>query len=255
MADDKKQQIKKQEENSKDQGEGLLGEGLLEMEKAGLQYGHKRTFNHPQAGYFTLKSSGEIALIDLNETNKGLLAALDFMKEVVKNKGSIVFVGTRAGAKEAIEKVSKKYNLPYVTNRWLGGTLTNFQTLSDRIQYLKDLENKKEKGDWDKYTKQEQRKLEEEMLKLEQKFIGLKNMARLPDALFVVDPKVHQTAVREARKMGIPIIAILDTDDDPTEISYPIPANDSAKSAIEYILNRVDQCLEQINSKEQEIKK
>ncbi|MDD5760695.1 MAG: 30S ribosomal protein S2 [Candidatus Pacebacteria bacterium] len=240
MAEEKEQQFVNHEENSENQKD------LLEMKEAGLQYGHKRTFNHPQAGYFTIKSSGEIALIDLNETNKGLIAALNFIKETVENKGIIIFVGTRAGAKEAIERIGEKYNLPYVTNRWLGGTLTNFETLNDRIKYLEDLESKKKAGDWDKYTKQEQRKLEEEIIKLEQKFVGLKNMDRLPDALFIVDPKIHNTAVREARRMGIPIVSILDTDDDPTQIDYPIPANDSAKSSIEYILNRIDQALEQI---------
>lgn len=241
MTEEKKQQSIEQEKSGE-----IQEEDLSEMKKAGLQYGHKRTFNHPRAGYFTLKPLGEIALIDLDETNKRLTAALAFIKETLKNKGIIIFVGTRAGAKQAVERIGKKYNLPYVVNRWLGGTLTNFETLRDRIKYLEELENKKKAGDWDKYTKQEQRKLEEEMLKLEQKFVGLKNMGCLPDALFVIDPKFHNTAVREAQKMKIPIISILDTDDDPEQIDYPIPANDSAKSSIEYILNKIDKTLEQI---------
>ncbi len=217
---------------------------LEEMKKAGLHYGHKRTYNHPRADYFTLKSSAEIALIDLNETKKGLQAAIDFIKEIIKNKGMILFVGTTGGAQKAVEELSKKHDFPYVINRWLGGTLTNFQTLSDRIKHLQELEEKQKSGEWSNYTKQEKKKLEEEIYDLEQKFIGLKNMSRLPDALFVVDPKIHKTAIREAQKKEIPIISILDTDDDPTKVNYPIPANDSAKSSIEYILSKIDAIIE-----------
>ncbi|MDD4994525.1 MAG: 30S ribosomal protein S2 [Candidatus Pacebacteria bacterium] len=246
MTEDKKQQLVEQEE-IKDSQEN----DFEMMKKAGLQFGHKKTYNHPQAGYFTVKSSTELSLIDLDETKKGLESALNFIKEIIKEKGTILFVGAVGGAKEGVKDLCQKYDLPYVTNRWLGGTLTNFQTLSERIKYLEELENKKKTGDWGKYTKQEQRKLEEEMDKLEEKFVGLKNMSRLPEALFIIDPKTHDTALREAQKKGIPVISILDTDDDPTEVNYPIPANDSAKSSIGYILNKVDQVLEQtINNKE-----
>lgn len=249
MVEDKKEQLRDKEESENSQGDNLS-----EMKKAGLQYGHKKSYNHPQASYFTIKSSTELSLIDLNETIKGMEAALNFIKEIIKNKGTILFVGTIGGAKEGIKKISTKYNLPYVTNRWLGGTLTNFQTLNDRIKYLEELENKKKTEDWEKYTKYEKRKLEEEIIKLEQKFIGLKKLVNLPDALFIIDPKIHDTVVKEAKKMGIPVISILDTDDDPTKVDYSIPANDSAKSSIEYILNKIDQSLAEIQNKE-DIKK
>ena len=224
---------------------------LEEMKKAGLQYGHKRTYNNPRAGYFTIKSLTEISLIDLNETSKGLATALDFIKNIIENKGNILFVGTVGGAKEAIERISTKYSFPYVTNRWLGGTLTNFQTLNNRIKHLKDLEEKQKSENWEKYTKQEKHKIKEEIYDLEQKFIGLKEMSSLPDALFVVDPKIHKTAIREAKKMEIPIIAILDTDDDPTEINYPIPANDSARSSIDYLITKIEEMIEKLSSKKQ----
>jgi len=217
----------------------------VEMEKAGLHYGHKKTRNHPQAAYFTLKSNTEVSFIDLGETAKALEVALDFMKEIIKKGGTILFVGAIPGAKNGIEKLAKKYNFPYVTNRWLGGTLTNFKTLNERIKYLKELEEKKKSGEWQKYTKHERRKLEEEMAKLEEQFVGLKDTSKLPDALFIIDPKIHDTAAKEARIIKIPIVAVLDTDDDPTSINYPIPANDSAKSSIDYILDKVDQAMEQ----------
>lgn len=213
------------------------------MKKAGLHYGHKKTYNHPQAGYFTVKSYTELSFIDLEETIKALGLALDFIIEIVKKKGMILFVGTAAGSKEGIKKLGEKYNFPYVTNRWLGGTLTNLKTLNNRIKYLEELEERKKSGEWQKYTKYEKKELEEEMSKLEKKFIGLKNMSQLPDALFVIDPKTHNTAIREAQRIKIPIIAVLDTDDDPTSIAYPIPANDSAKSSIDYILDKVDEAI------------
>jgi len=248
MIENKKQQLI----NQKDTEINQKSSDLEEMKKAGLQYGHKKTYNNPRADYFTIKSSAEISLIDLNETNKGLTAALGFIKEIIKNKGIILFVGTSGGAKEAIERISRKYDFPYVTNRWLGGTLTNFQTLNNRIKYLQELEEKQKSGDWDKYTKQEKKKLEEEIFNLEQKFIGLKKMSRLPDALFAIDPKIHKTAIREGRKMKIPIISILDTDDDPTEVNYPIPANDSAKSSIEYILTKIEKAIEKFTANNQQ---
>lgn len=218
----------------------------VEMEKAGLHYGHKKSRNHPQAAYFTLKSNTELSFIDLDETVKALEVALDFIKKIIKEGGTILFVGAIPGAKKGIEKLAKKYDFPYVTNRWLGGTLTNFKTLSDRIKYLKELEEKKKSGEWQKYTKYERKKLEDEMIKLEKQFIGLKNTTKLPDVLFIIDPKIHNTAVREARKMEIPIIAVLDTDDNPALVNYPIPANDSAKSSIDYILDKVDQAIDQV---------
>ncbi|MDD2677965.1 MAG: 30S ribosomal protein S2 [Candidatus Pacebacteria bacterium] len=215
-----------------------------EMKKAGLHYGHKKTFNNPKAANFTLKSFSELNFIDLNETKKRLEAAIDFVKEIIRKKEVILFVGTNPAAREGIRLISEKYGFPFVSNRWLGGTLTNIKTLMLRIKYLKDLKDKKESPEWEKYTKQERRKMECEIEKLEQKFAGLTEITKLPEALFVVDPKIHDTAIREARIIGIPVIAILDTDDDPNSVAYPIPANDSAKSSIDYILNKIGEAIE-----------
>lgn len=221
----------------------------VDMEKAGLHYGHNKTHNNPKAGYFTLKSNTELSFIDLDETLKALEVALNFIKEIIKKDGTILFVGAIPGAKNGIEKLARKHNFPYVTNRWLGGTLTNFKTLNDRIKYLKELEEKKKSGEWQKYTKHERKKLDDEMIKLEAKFVGLKDTTKLPDVLFIVDPKIHDTAAKEARIIKIPIVALLDTDDDPTSVAYPIPANDSAKSSIDYILSKVDQAIEEAKNK------
>jgi len=213
---------------------------LSEMIKAGIQYGHSRTRNNPKAAYFTVKTFEGVSFIDLEETIKGLEKALAFIKDTIASGKKILFVGTRAGAKQGIESLAEKYELPYVTERWLGGTLTNFKTLQKRIEHLHDLEKEKKSDDWGKYTKKEKHDKEQELDKLERKFAGIKDIDSLPEVLFVIDPELHQTALREAQRLDIPVIAVLDTDDNPEKVQYPIPANDSAKSSIDYILSKVD---------------
>ena len=219
---------------------------IEEMEKAGLQYGHKDTRNHPKASYFTVKSNKtEVSLINLEETKKALEKVLDFIKESVISNKTILFVGTQTAVKQKIEEIAQKYDFPYVTIRWLGGTLTNFKTLSERIKYLKELEEKQQSGAWNSFTKKERHNLSQELMKLQKKFQGIRNMPKLPDVLFIIDPAVHSTALREAMKLKIPVISILDTDDDPTLVDYPIPANDSAKSSLEYILNLIEEAIKE----------
>lgn len=222
---------------------------IEELEKAGLQYGHTKTRNHPKAEYFIIKSNiTNVKLINLEETKKGLEKAIEVVKEMVKNNKVILFVGTQAGAKQKILEIAQKYEYPYVVERWLGGTLTNFKTLVERIKYLKDLENQQQSGAWDNFTKKEKNKLLRELLKLQRKFMGLRNMTKIPDLLIVIDPGVHKIAVKEAKKLNIPIIALLDTDDDPSQVTYPIPGNDSAKSAICYVLNKIEEAISEIQN-------
>jgi small subunit ribosomal protein S2 len=218
---------------------------IKEMMQAGLHFGHKKTFNHPKADYFTVKSYDAIAGIDLKETLKALDKASEFLKDTVRNNGTILLVGTNPGAKEAIQALAQKFNYPYVTERWLGGTLTNFKTLTQRIKTLKNLEEQKTTGGWDKYTKKEKSDLEKELLQLQRKFAGLRALEKLPAAIFIIDTGTHDTAVREAKLLNIPVVGVLDTDDDPTIIKYPIPANDSAKSAITYLMGIIDKAIEE----------
>jgi small subunit ribosomal protein S2 len=211
--------------------------------KAGLHFGHKQTFNHPKASYFTIKSYEAIAGIDLKETLKALQSALDFIKEIVKQEGKILFVGTTAGAKQLVKELAQKYNYPYVDERWLGGTLTNFKTLALRIKFLKELEEQKKSDAWDKYTKKERIQFQKELDQLQKKFAGIRTLDKLPNAIFIIDTGLNKIAVKEAKLLNIPIIGVLDTDDDPTIIDYPIPANDSAKSSIKYILSKVEEAI------------
>ena len=218
---------------------------LSDMMKAGLQYGHSRTRNNPKAGYYTIKTFKGVSFIDLEETIKGLEKALAYIKDTIASGKTIFFVGTRAGAKQRLKNLAEKYELPYSNERRLGGTLTNLKTLKKRIEYLQELEKDKKSDAWDKYTKKEKHDKEQELSQLERKFAGIKSVTSLPEVLFVIDPGLHQTALREARRLDIPVIAILDTDDNPEEIQHPIPANDSAKSAIDYILSKVDLAIAQ----------
>ncbi len=218
---------------------------LSEMKEKGVHYGHKKSRLNPKAEYFTIKTPSGIYLINLEETKKSLEKAIDFLKEVVKEGKQILFVGTGGGAKGKIQSLAEKFGFAYVNEKWLGGTLTNFQTLKSRIDHLKELEQQRESGEWEKYTKKEKSLLEKEYQSLQKKFAGLKEMERVPDVLFVVDPNLHSTALREAKRINIPIVAILDIDDDPTLIDYPIPANDSARSAIEYILEIIEKAIEE----------
>ncbi len=217
---------------------------ITEMKKNGVHFGHKKSRLHPKAYYFTLKQPGEIYYINLEETIKGLERAIAFLQEIVKKDGKILLVGTGCGAKQKILQIAEKNNFPYVIERWLGGTLTNFKKIKERIDYLKEIEAQREKGEWEKYTKKEQLKLEKNYQTLEKKFKGLKGMENLPDAILIVDPGMHRIAVEEARKVNIPIVAILDNDDDPTLIDYPIPANDSAPSSLNYILEQIERAID-----------
>ena len=149
-------------------------------------------------------------------------------------------VATQPAAQGIIEELAKKYNFPYMTERWLGGTLTNFKVIHQRMNYYLDLKKKKEQGELEKYTKKEQLKIGKELNKMEKAFSGLVNLDKLPDLLFVVDSEEHQTAVRETNRLGLPVVAIMSTDCDPASVTYPIPANDHSKTSLEWLLKYLE---------------
>lgn len=216
---------------------------ISEMRMAGLHYGHKKTRLCPKAKEFVDENHEGILMINLEETFRKLNLAMNFIKKIIMDNGNILFVATMPAAKSSIKELAEKYNFSYVNERWLGGTLTNFKTINQRINHLNDLLVKKASGDWEKYTKKERSVLEKELSKLEKKFEGLKQFNKLPNAIFIVDTGTHDLVVKEAVIMNIPIIGVLDTDDDPSLINYPIPANDSAKTSIEYILKKIEEAI------------
>ena len=212
---------------------------IQDMIQNGLQYGHRRSKTHPKAAPFILSTKNNIEIINLETTFFKLEEAKQAVKNVLDKKGLVLFVAAFPTSREAIKDIGLSLGQPYVLNRWTGGLLTNFKTISDRIKYYLDLKQKSETGELEKYTKKEQKDLAKELEKLDIKFSGLAKLTRKPDLVFIVDPGFNKTAVLEAIRSKIPVIAILDNDDNPTLINYPIPANDSSTSSISWILNEV----------------
>jgi len=182
-------------------------------------------------------------IIDLEKSKEDLKVALDFLVGIRKKGGTILFVGTGFAAKEITKKVAEDLDMPYVTERWLGGTFTNFPTISRRIDYLKSLESQKAGGEFEKYTKYEALKLQEKIKKLRKDLGGLINLNRLPDVIWVSSANYDKITVKEAVKKNVPVVGLVNTNADPTLFDYPIPANDNAISAVSFILNLVRETL------------
>lgn len=205
-----------------------LNIGMKELLEAGVHFGHQTKRWNPKMKPYIYTERNDIFIIDLQKTLAYLETAYEFVKNLTAEGGIILFVGTKKQAQEAIKEQATRCGMPYVNHRWLGGMLTNWQTISGRIDRLNELERMKEDGIFEKYPKKERMRLEKEYEKLQRNLGGIREMNRLPDALYVVDTKNEETAVREARKLGIPIVAIVDTNCDPDEVDYIIPGNDDA---------------------------
>ncbi|GFN36439.1 30S ribosomal protein S2 [Tepidimicrobium xylanilyticum] len=203
--------------------------------EAGVYFGHQtRRWNPKMAEYIFTERNG-IYIIDLQKTVKMVEIAYDFVKEVAANGGEILFVGTKKQAQEAIETEAKRCGMHYVNQRWLGGMLTNYKTIRKRIERLHELGKMEEEGLFEILPKKEVIQLKHERERLEKFLGGIKNMDRIPDALFVVDPRKEKIAVNEAKILGIPVVAIVDTNCDPDEVDYVIPGNDDAIRAVKLL--------------------
>jgi len=209
---------------------------VSEMLKSGVHFGHKKSRWNPKMKPFTFGMKNNIHIIDLDKTLKCFQDALEYLGGVVKNGGKILFVGTKPQAKRLIEKAAQAVEMPYISSRWLGGTFSNFGEIKKRIKYLNDQEDKLGRGEFEKYTKYEKSQLKKEIDKMNEKMGGIKKMENLPQAIFVADIKEDALAVKEARGAKVPVMAIVDTNTDPTLVDYPIPGNDDALSSIRYIL-------------------
>ena len=212
---------------------------MSEMLKAGLQFGHQTRRWNPKMKQYILTERNGIYIINLFKTLDLIDVAYDFIKTTVAHNGTVLFVGTKKQAQEAIKNAATRVNMPYVSERWLGGMLTNFQTVSKRVNRLKELETM----DFDDVhgsglTKKELLLLKREKDKLERQLGGIRNMTRTPSAMFVVDINKEALAVEEAHKLGIPVVAIVDTNADPEAVDYPIPANLFADAVAEGLLER-----------------
>ena len=208
---------------------------MKQLLEAGVHFGHQtRRWNPKMAKYIFTERNG-IYIIDLQKTVKMLDTAYDFVKEVSAEGGEILFVGTKKQAQEAIKDEAERCGMHFVNARWLGGMLTNFRTIKTRVARLEQLNKMKEDGTFDLLPKKEVVKLELEIEKLEKNIGGIKNMTELPKAMFVVDTRKEKIAVAEARNLGIPVVAIVDTNCDPDEVDYVIPGNDDAIRAVKLI--------------------
>jgi len=207
-------------------------EDLLE---AGVHFGHQTQRWHPKMKPFIFTSKKNIHIIDLYQTEKMLKEALLFLETLKKRGGSILFVGTKRQAAPVIEKYALSVKMPYVNKRWPGGLLTNFKTLGQRIGYFRKLEEEASKPEFSNLTKKERLMAERKLARGKELFAGVLQMTKVPEAIFVVDIIKEKNAVAEAHRLGIPIIALVDTNTDPDLITYPIPANDDALSSVELL--------------------
>ncbi|AEH10940.1 MULTISPECIES: 30S ribosomal protein S2 [Protofrankia] len=201
---------------------------MKQLLESGVHFGHQTKRWNPKMKRFIFTERNGIYIIDLQQTLSYIDRAYDFVKETVAHGGTVLFIGTKKQAQEAIEEQAQRVGMPYVKERWLGGMLTNFSTVYKRLQRLKELEEIELTGGTEVRTKKEQLVLSREKAKLERTLGGIRDMTRVPSAVWVVDTKKEHIAVGEARKLGIPVVAILDTNCDPDEVDYPIPGNDDA---------------------------
>ncbi len=216
---------------------------IEEMQKAGLNFGHAVSKFHPKMKPYVAGIKDNVHMIDLEKTAKEFEAALKFIASLIGNKKTILFVGTKIQMKELVKSAAEACQMPYVAERWLGGIFTNFETISKRVQYFKDLERKKAGGEFEKYTKKERMGFDKELESLKKKFEGIKNLEKLPEAVLILELKKDLTCVREAKRKGIKIIGVVDTNIDPALVDYMIPANDDAISSIKYILEKIQEVI------------
>lgn len=212
---------------------------MKELLEAGVHFGHRVKRWHPKMRSFIFTERNGIHIIDIQQTVKRLEATGELIRESVSNGGTLLFVGTKKQAQQNVAEAAERCGMPYVNQRWLGGTLTNFRTIRQRIDYLIDLEQRFAGGEFEKLTKKEVLVLERKMAKLNRRLGGIKSMDRLPSMVFITDIRREYIAVKEANKLGIPIIGMVDTNCDPTPIDHVIPANDDAIRSIKFMANKL----------------
>ena len=224
--------------------------------EAGVHFGHQTRRWDPKMKPFIFTERNGIHIIDLQQTVGRLSEAMNFVRDLAANGGVLLFVGTKKQAQETIEQEAARCGMPYVNQRWMGGMLTNFQTIQGRIRRLAELEAARDRGEFERRPKKEASELEEEIAKLNRLLGGMKMLGRLPDAVFVVDPNREAIAVAEARRLDLPLVAMVDTNCNPDVIDYPIPANDDAIRAIRLLTGKIaDAVLEGIQRREAELSK
>ena len=212
---------------------------IKEMYLNGMHLGYSRTSRNPKMESCLYGLRNGVEIFDLEKTKKNIDFAKDFAKKLGKDKKTILFVGTKPPVKEIIRRTADALRMPYVAERWLGGTLTNLKVLKKRTEHFLDLQQRKNSPDFDKLSKKERFVIIKSLVKMEKNFKGLELLSGLPQALVVVDTKEESTAIREAKRMSIPVAGILNSDCDPSVIDYPVPANDGSVSSVNYLMDKL----------------
>ena len=212
---------------------------IEEMFKAGVHYGYSKSRRHPSASSYVFATKNGVDIINIEKTYELYEKAIEAITKYAASGKTILFVGTKPEARQQIIETALALNMPYVSERWVGGALTNFPEIKKRIVKLLDLRDQKEKGELDKYTKKEQLLIDKEMEDMTKNFQGLTGITKTPDVVFIIDPKKEQIALTEAKKMKLPIIALLNTDCNLKQVQYPIIANDASVSSITYFLSKI----------------
>lgn len=214
---------------------------LKQLLEAGVHFGHQTQRWNPKMRQFIFGSRNGIYIVDLEKTMKCMEEASDFLKQVVSTGAEVLFVGTKRQAKDSIKQIAGECGMPYVSERWLGGTLTNFETIRKSVSRMEEIEKMKEDGTIKFFTKVEAAGIQKEYEKLSKNLSGIRNLRKAPGALFIIDPKKEENAVKEAIKLGIPVIALIDTNSDPDMVTYPLPGNDDAIRSIKLITSIIGQ--------------
>ncbi len=215
-----------------------------DMLLAGVHYGRKKTVRHPKMDSFIYALKDSIHLINIFKTEETLKEAIEFLKKIKESGGVIFWTALTKHSEEKISEIANLFSMPYVKERWLGGTLTNFKTIQERIKYYKEKKEKWGNKEYlDKLTKKERYDFEKEIKLLQEKFEGLVNMTKLPDVVFLSSLRHGALPLREAKRMGIKVVCICNTESDPTQVDYPIPANDNSRQSVELILETVKKAL------------
>ena len=212
---------------------------MKQLLEAGVHFGHQTRRWNPKMRQFIFTERNGIHIIDLQQTVTRLDEAINFVRDIVAGGGEVLVIGTKKQARETVEIESARADLPYVNNRWLGGTLTNFRTIQGRLRHLANLEGSVARGEFSRLTKKEQLDISNEIERLNRYFGGIKKMDRLPAAVFIIDTVKENIAVAECVRLGVPIVSLVDTNCDPDPVAYPIPSNDDAIRAIKLILGKV----------------
>lgn len=242
MAEKQSIETKNQETTEMEQAAVLSPEEtemVKQMMDLGVFYGSSKARTNPKMRKYILTNRSGFSVIDLEKTLEGIKKTSAALESVIVSGGTVLLVGVAPSVKGSIKEMAEELGLPYVTERWLGGILTNFETISKRINQMKKLKEDKARGDWDKYTKKEQLDLEKELVKLSRFFGGLEKMNKLPQMVFVADVSSNTTPAREAKRVGIPVTGIINTDANPKLVDYGIAANERSAKSAEFILEKV----------------